>query len=136
MKKLFPATILLSCIILFACKAQQKKSSYSEITFGSGGGITGKYIEYTLNPNGKLLKNVFDNKPTLLKQLDKKQCQALFEKAAALKLENIDLNVPANMNKYIIVKTAAGTHKINWGGSKSPAEDIVKFYDELMLLLK
>jgi len=136
MKKLLPTAILLSCIILFACKAQQKKSSYLEITFGSGGGFTGKYIEYTLNPDGKLIKNIFDNKPSLLKQLDKKQCQALFEKAASLKLESIELNVPANMNKYIIVKTAAGAHKINWGGSKSPSDDVLKFYDELMLLVK
>jgi hypothetical protein len=136
MKKLLPTAILLSCIILFACKAQQKKSTYSEITFGSGGGITGKYIEYSLKSDGSITKNVFDNNPKILKQLDKKQCKALFEKAAALKLESIDLDVPANMNKYIIVKTDIGTHKINWGGSKFPAEDIVKFYDELMLLVK
>jgi hypothetical protein len=136
MKKLLPTAILLSCIILFACKVQQKKSIYSEITFGSGGGVTGKYIEYTLTPDGKIIKNIFDNNPKVLKQLDKKQCEAMFEKVATLKLESIELNVPANMNKYIIVKTAAGTHKINWGGIKSPADDVLKFYDVLMGLVK
>lgn len=128
------------CVIILtltlSCKTSEKKFAYSSITFGSGGGFTGKYQDYTLKPDGKLFKNVAGAEPVLLKTLAKKAAGNLFTKAIALKIESIDFNKPANMNKYIIVTTANGEHKINWGGVNAPNEQIAQLFDELMELAK
>jgi len=128
------------CVIMLtltlSCKTTEKKFAYTAITFGSGGGFTGKYQDYTIKPDGKLLKNVAGAEPVLLKTLAKTAAEKLFNKAIALKMENINFNKPANMNKYIIVTTANGEHKINWGGVNAPNEQIAKLFDELMELIK
>ena len=126
-------------LILFGCKTTKfVDSCISEIGFGSGGGVTGQYIEYTLNSRGELFKyNKSTRKDDLLKNIDLVKTNEIFKKVDNDNLMNYKFNFPGNMNRYIEIRTKGGTNKITWSISdKSLLESIKSIYEELNFFLK
>jgi hypothetical protein len=111
------------------------------IRFGNGGGFTGGYTTYSLSPDGQLnktekkLATVKEEKATLLKTIDKKAANDLFEKAKALK--DYHYSAPDNMYEFLEIKTKGYTEKFTWAVNSTKIDGRVKkLYDELMSYTK
>lgn len=114
--------------ILLSCKTQ--KTACFEI--GSGGGFTGKYIEYKVCSNGKIYDISNGQKETLFATFDKNKIKNIFSEFDKLNLDQLIFSAPGNMNYYIRITTENGTHEIKWGDfKKSPPQNILNFYNKV-----
>jgi hypothetical protein len=131
---------VLFLIIIAGCKTytQSSTNQTASITFGQGGGFTGKYTEFSLSVDGNLYKNVLPSgEKTFLKKLSKKECRPFFIDAESLGLLKMDFNHPFNINYYIIYRKGVSEKKINWGDARNPPPDGVKdLSDKLWALTK
>jgi hypothetical protein len=134
--------ISLCCILMMAagCKpaAQSKSNMPATLTFGQGGGVTGKYKEYSLVIDGKLFNvDPMSGQKTYLKKIHKTDCRSLFIEAERLGLLKMDFNHPFNINYYIIYRKGTASKKINWGDANNPPPAGVKeLWDKLWALTK
>ena len=82
--------------------AQEHSYSDMELLFGMGGGVTGKYEEFLVQPTGQVLKKGYtDEEPVPWKKLDRQQTDSLFAKAVALDLRQVQHNIPGNLTRYL-----------------------------------
>jgi hypothetical protein len=126
-------------LILFGCKTIKTNHSFiNEIGFGSGGGFTGQYIDYTLNLKGELYKyNKSKKMNDFLKKIDLTKTKEIFKKVENENLFNYKYNISGNMNKYIEIRTKNGFNKILWCNSdKLQVESVKSVYQELNFFLK
>ncbi len=108
------------------------------IQFGSGGGFTGIYKEFSLNGKGQLSSiKTFSKTSTLLKTIDKKTFKSIFKQIESKDFKNITLNESGNLNTFIkfykdtnIVKT------YQWADGKTPPKEISELYQSLINLTK
>jgi hypothetical protein len=133
----FPALIIL---IMCGCHplVQSQANSTATLIFGQGGGITGKYTEYSLVVDRNIYSNdLSTGKKTWLKKINKKDCRDLFIEAESLRLMKMDFNHPYNINYYIIYRKGTAEKKVNWGDARTPPPAGVKeFWDKLWALTK
>jgi hypothetical protein len=125
--KLFFATILL----IFGCKSVPKGQ---QITVGSGGGITGIWNEYTLQPDGQIsVKNSKVDTLQKVVKLSKSDTKMIFKKASELKLDTLKLDSPGNMSYFVKFSDKDKfDYKVLWGGEKTPPDSVKKFYKDFM----
>jgi hypothetical protein len=125
--------------LFFGCKTSKTMNSYQfEIGFGSGGGFTGKYIEYIFNSKGELYKiNSGTKKKELIKTIDFSKTKSIFEKVINDNLIDYIFSNTGNMNKYIEINSSKKVNKIIWSNpSKLPKESIISLFDDLNFLVK
>jgi hypothetical protein len=105
------------------------------ISFGNGGGFTGKTKTYYLTAEG-VIYTKSDTSYEMVSKISKKQAEQIFNNYSMLGLNKIDLNEPGN-KYYFIEKVDAGvTSKILWGNSPLENNNIDIFYINLMQLIK
>jgi hypothetical protein len=125
--------LLCSCNIL-----KPKQLASTDITFGKGGGFTGKYDEYRLSNNGNIFKKNFSNNEfTLLKKLPKKETKNIFKEIETNKLFDIKFAHPYNISCFIEISKDTLKNKIVWGDTKNPPPpQVIIVFDKLMDLVK
>jgi hypothetical protein len=143
MKHTISMLIILTSLLaaeLPGCKApeQSKSNSLATLTFGQGGGVTGKYTEFSLVIDGNLFSNELQtSEKKLLKKVGKKVCRSMFIEAENLGLLKMDFNHPFNINYYIIYRKGVQEKKVNWGDARTPPPAGVKeLWDKLWQLTK
>jgi hypothetical protein len=125
-------------IILFnSCMSQNslfESKKNIQIIFGSGGGFTGKIMEYTLHENGDIfLNNTLKNNNNKIKTLSGVETKEVFSKLKSIDLNNIKFNHPGNMYYFIKVKSKKSLHEVIWGDNRYTTPNEVKdFYKFLM----
>ncbi|HFB99600.1 MAG TPA: hypothetical protein ENJ53_02235 [Phaeodactylibacter sp.] len=132
MKKITYFFFLLTIAYSFSfCKTQQySPTDYQkgQIIFGSGGGITGSVMEYSLLENGQLFsKSGMGAEFVALKKLKSNVVTQLFKNIEVLKLKEVQLNDPGNRYYFIQIKGADTDHKITWGNNSAP-KSVTSFY--------
>lgn len=139
MKQLLLALIVTLSFI--SCKTQKKiytPETYDReiITFGSGGGFTGKVKKYSILSNGQMFRN--SDSPASgeasgeMVSLDEKVVDQLFLNFVNLKLAETKLDDPGNMYKFINYQENGNTHKIRWGGKNEEVPKSVKDFYKIL----
>jgi hypothetical protein len=108
------------------------------LVFGQGGGVTGKYLEYSLVIDGTIYRHdVEKSQKTFYGTITHKDCRVFFAEAERLHLFKMDFNHPHNINYYIIYKKGVSENKVNWGNSQMPPpEGVQELWDKLWALTK
>lgn len=138
MKKLLTALIL--ALPFLSCKTQEKiytPESYAReiISFGSGGGFTGKTTSYSILRNGQMFKNGSEVSGVAsgeLNKLEDKIVDQLFLNFVNLKLVEITLDDPGNMYRFINYKENGNIHQIKWGGKNEEVPKNVKTFYKIL----
>lgn len=116
----------------------QKKTPISFVQFGSGGGITGLSVTYSINKNGAIYKEEkLPNRPARQKLFVKtkpKKVKAFFKELNAMDLFSVKLEQTGNMTYTIKLssKKEALTHTITWGDGPDLIPANVQKAHELM----
>ncbi len=110
----------------------------AQITFGSGGGITGFVTEYVLLENGQLFsKKTTDENYQVLTRVKKNEVKQIFKNYDFLKIGEIAHDHPSNMYQFIEFNHKDKKHRITWGDANTPVESNVNiFYGILNRLTK
>jgi hypothetical protein len=119
-----------SMITMYSCVLGRDtaKSGISEITFGSGGGVTGRVVMYRLKPNG----TVYNDNNELVTKLTKKETAHLFGKLS--KYADYSYDNPSNMSCFIVITSKRKENRIVWAVMGDPHIDseVVGLYERFM----
>lgn len=130
MKALNIVIILLS-IVCTACTTIgiMENNRVETVSFGSGGGVTGEIITYTLNRDGNIYRN-----GSFMKRVPKKEVNRLFGKIRAI--SNYRYNIPNNMYNFLEINTKGKKNEIVWGVlDKNIDSRVMAIYSELKEVL-
>ncbi len=126
-------TLIVAISAMFSCSVAKKISStgVAEINFGSGGGFTGKSMEYKLMANGDLMRN-----QEFLRKVDERKVLALFNEAKTLM--DYDYQNIHNMSFFIRLRDSKGNeNRIVWRMMDEDVnQSVTKLYDKLKALIK
>ena len=144
MKVLLAAGFLVAiALILFSCKTKKEATDPSKapsITWGSGGGFTGKEVSFALTENGQIFKHEGLNAGQSLemKAVKAKVAKAMFSSAKELNLSEIALNKPGNMYYFIEFPGAEKPIRITWGDGETEVPQKLKDFHRVLnqLVLK
>ena len=124
-------TALLLLLLLHACATDKlaQQTGIEEITFGSGGGFTGKVTSYVLNTTGQLTEK--ENPKGLSKKLTRETTTECFKLAQELK--TYSYKKPDNLYSFIEIRTKENTNRIVWGfGSTHVNERTTQLFNKLI----
>ena len=130
MKALNIVIILLS-VVCTACTTIgiMENNRVEEVSFGSGGGVTGEIITYTLNRDGNIYRN-----GSFMKRVPKKEVNRLFGKIRAI--SDYRYNIPQNMYNFLEINTKGKKNEIVWGIlDKKIDSRVTAIYSELKEVL-
>lgn len=141
MKKITYSIFLLTFLLGFSfCKTPSyTPTDYpkSQVSFGSGGGITGAVNETFIFDNGKVFsKNGLDTNYVAIKTLKNQVVKQIFNNVEFLKLKEINVNKPGNMYNFIRIKDKDVDHQIVWSGQDVVSKEVTNFYRILKHLTK
>ena len=118
-----------------SCKCCQKNRSEKPtrtLILGSGGGVTGKYTEYIIQPDGAVLLDKLDKNPAKqIRTFDKAMMDKINAQFDALNFFTLKFNEPGNMNYYVKCRQGNTENKVQWGkpSKGTPPAEVMKFYD-------
>lgn len=131
--------ILALTVFAAACTGTQKstmnKDEIKALHFGSGGGVTGAWTEYSLLPNGNLQKIGRKHSAENLPAVDEKVAKELFTEAAAIKAA--PYNKPGNITQFVDIIKSDTTYHFAWAASDAKADAaVLQLYKKLSMLAK
>jgi len=132
---------LLALVLVFSsCDTQKQinKTGYTVIRFGSGGGITGNTVSYSLYPNGKVWKSQsLKRDSVMLNKLPKSKVKELYLMVNSAGLDTVLMNQPGNLFYFIDIEKKNETNKLVWGrNGTTPPVEVLKVYDKLTKSIK
>lgn len=135
-----PIFLMFVCLGTMSCGTKKPifdpndtKSDY--ISFGSGGGFTGKVSSYFLNRKGDIFAPS-DTTFIKISSISEEMVHQVFQNYNALGLDKMILNDPGN-KYYFIERNLNGEKQIlKWGNNPLDNKNISTFFDILMKPLK
>lgn len=132
---------LVSALFLFLAmgcgsqKAVTEPPVFTEIRFGEGGGITGKYMRYLLMQDGKLYRLRDEGEKELIRTFESEKIESI-DSLARVAWEVEDLtNDPGNINMNIQIKKEEESRTYRWGKpGREPPESILELWGTLRAL--
>lgn len=134
---------LLLALPFISCKTQKKiytPKTYEReiISFGNGGGFSGKVNKYHLLRNGQMFsQSMGAENADEMSPLDDRLVDQLFLNIINLKIPEMSLDDPGNMYRYITYKENGNEHKITWGGKNvevpQPIKDFYRTLNQLAI---
>ena len=119
-----------SMITMYSCVLGRDtaKSGISKITFGSGGGVTGRVVMYRLRPNG----TVYNDNNERVTKLTKKETAYIYGKLS--KYADYRYDNPSNMSCFIVITSKRKENRIVWAVMGDPHIDseVVGLYERFM----
>ncbi len=135
------ALFLLLGLMAVSCKTKKPivLADYDgiKITFGSGGGFAGRYIEHSILPNGDVY--VKNNGKTFhpTKGIDSDVAQQMIDNYKNLGIDKIELQDPGNMTYFILKEEKGEKHKITWGAElQAVPQELKDYFRTLNMLVK
>jgi hypothetical protein len=140
MKNLY--LFLLSAFILTIMSCKTKDNAFNPqnfkdplISFGSGGGFTGRVKTFYLTQKGNLY--VSDNdKYMLLGKANKGITSQIFTNYDALGLKTLSLNDPGNKYYFVNFQSKDFNNAIKWGNNPLENKNLSIYYNILLDLVK
>ena len=125
-------------ILSSACSMTKSTTKIEKISFGNGGGFTGNVTEYTILPNGEIVKHEsLTNEKTIIKKIDKKETIKVYNQISNLNYRTYTFNHPGNTYSFLKIVEEGKEYYISWGEpSKQVKEEIELFYIKLTNLVK
>jgi hypothetical protein len=124
------AFVILALIVASACRSKKSitdTNTGSQIVWGSGGGITGKEVSFSITENGQIFKKQDMNSGFLeYASVKSKVAKAMFDAAKELNLNEISLNMPGNMYYFLEVPGADKPIRITWGDAQTEVPQKIK----------
>ena len=131
----------MTATMLVNCKTSQDYLTPYEfegpiISFGTGGGFSGKVNQYTLLSNGQLFKGTnYEGNVTVMDKIDSDQCDQIFSNYSLLGLNKLKIDNPGNMYFFVKMKEGTEENKLVWGGTDVEAPDALKLYHKILMAL-
>lgn len=133
---------LLSVILFTQCKTTNV-TSLSEykgryISFGNGGGFTGKILNFNLLDNGMIFKgNEISENMAPFKKISKEEVNQIFSTYDSMGFGKMDVDGPGNMYFYVEMNEADGKHKLLWGSHDAgESKELRVYHANLMRLIR
>lgn len=119
MKRITYLALLIPIVIMGCCSTKCGcKLTEFHISWGEGGGATGRWSGYTIDSKKKELTKwsglVKEENAKHQKKLCKSKLKTIFKEIEKNDLINIKYQEPANMSHYIKITTAGKTNVILW----------------------
>ena len=125
-------------IVILSCSSSRILPTNTEgerIEFGKGGGFAGIEDRFVLHETGFLMKKVMGSDSlTLIHKLDNNHSKQIFANYELLSLNEIELNDPGNIYKFIYKYDEGKEHKLVWHG-KTVHNNLNLFYQNLNALI-
>ena len=131
MKALNIVIILLS-VVCTACTTIgiMENNRVETVSFGSGGGVTGEIITYTLNRDGNIYRN-----GSFMKRVPKKEVNRLFGKLKTI--SDYHYNISDNMYNFIEINIKSKKNEIVWGVvDKNIDSRVISIYSALKIIIE
>jgi len=135
------ALFLIISTLFIQCKTKDYMTPYEyegrTISFGSGGGFTGKVLGYTLMDNGQIFQGTnLEGNVTALKKISKEKVTQCFNNYDRLGLAKLKIDSPGNMYQYVTMKDGDTTNKLTWGSmDANESKELRVFHANLMSLV-
>ena len=123
-------------LLLSGCSVQDQLARYDDtrIIFGSGGGYSGREIQYTLMPDGNV--TLYDNisrQTTEVTRLGKKETLEIFQEMDEVMMSALDFDHPGLTYTFIRQVKGNKTTSVVWGAREPEVPSRVReFMDYLM----
>jgi hypothetical protein len=116
-----------------ACNSVKSSSAgdYTEIIFGTGGGVTGAVDEYHLYPDGTIKKN-----GAVVKKLSKMKMHKATLAFSKVDFNHVGLDDPSNIYYFLGYKSVLKDQKLTWNEETHIPDPVQKAYNKLMKLVK
>lgn len=102
------------------------------LNIGSGGGFTGKSIQYSILENGQLYEVLNDSSYLNLGEMDAVAVQQIFLNYSNFKFNELKINDPGNRYYFIIDNFGSEKHKLTWGRNELQSSTLEVFYNNAM----
>jgi len=140
MKYLFLLAVLV--LALFSCKSQKPivlgEYDGPKLSFGSGGGFSGKYVSHSILPSGEVFVSKDGSKsfnPT--RGIDKNVALQMIQNFESLGFTEMKHDDPGNMTYFVKYENKGKSYHLKWGGEQIPAPKKLKsYYRTLSMLVK
>lgn len=137
--------LLLFSIVLFFCQCKSTKDYMTpyeyegrSISFGNGGGFTGKSVDYTLMDNGQIFRGVNkEGNVDMIMKLSENEVTQIFNTYDLLGFEKMNVDSPGNMYFFVQMNnsTPSEDKKLVWGNyDAGETRELKLFYLNLMRL--
>ena len=120
---------LFVCIVFISCNPMRSYPSIEQISFGSGGGITGEVITNNLDRSGVVRQNGLK-----IQTIDLKKTAELFSYTQKLKSDT--LNNPGNIYQFIEFTDHDGQYRYVWNNRSDVSEELKNWYAKLSELIE
>lgn len=114
-----------------------KYTGIRKISFGTGGGATGKIEKYTLNINGDLSKSIDKyGRDSIIVKIPKKKVNEIFKEVKTMCLDTLNYCTPENFYNYIDIESVEKNNHICWFNNSSELDvNLNKMHKKLNNLL-
>ncbi len=124
--------LLASLLFFISCSSSKQGSNPEFIRIGNGGGFSGLETIYTLKLNGQVEKG-----NELIGKLKKADLNQILRNIEVLNLDQIELNQPGNMYKFIEYNLKGKIHRMTWDSNSSEVNNNLNlFYNHLFHLIQ
>lgn len=126
-------------VCLFGCKSgeqhpRDESDTEAVLTFGQGGGITGREIVYTLEEDGRLSK-LSQTDTTTIKTISNTRANGFINEFQELTQEIPPFDKRGNIYYFISQNTNSSEVSYRWAPGKAPSQ-LQALYDSLQQLLE
>ena len=132
--------VVLVFAIMFAISSLFARKSNYLVSFGSGGGVTGIYITYTLDSKDRKIIKTLSSKETKdeVAVLGKKQIKDIGNQIKVTGFPSLKVNAPGNMSYYVNVVIDGTEYKTIWAASPAGSgnKPLDALYKNLMALVQ
>lgn len=140
MNRYFFSIILFVLMVNISCKSSKKvfdpaTHDKAYLTFGSGGGFSGKVIKYYLTEDGYLYMQDGDQN-VMVGKAPKTMTEQVMGNYDKLGFDKMDLNEPGNKYLFIERKKDGQTTMIKWGKLPLKNKNVNTYFDVLMSVVK
>ena len=129
------AFLILTATLVVNCKTTQDyvtpyEYTGSAITFGSGGGFSGRVNQFTLLSNGQLFKGTnYEGNVTVMDKVESGRCDQIFSNYDFLRFDDMDINDPGNVYFFVKMKHEDDSeHNLKWGGTDAEAPQSLQLF--------
>ncbi len=124
-----------ACLFFWSCKPKDyvmDNLPNRQITFGEGGGFTGKYTTWMLLDSGQVFqKSGIGAKYAEIGKLKYSQAKKFYKRADAISVDVMKQNKAGNYNYELILQRDSVDYKAGWANEADIDTSILNLYKEL-----
>jgi len=125
----------IACLFFWSCKPKNyviDNLPERQITFGEGGGFTGKYTTWMLLDSGQIFqKSGIGAEFSEIGKVKYKEAKKFYKRADAITVDKMKKNRPGNYNYELILQRDSVDYKAGWANEVDVDTSILNLYMDL-----